>query len=614
MKKLTTICAVAALVIAVSGLVQAGTIASDPLYKASTDLAIGAPVTIQEDYPDYAMTGYAITSEFQINLLYQAGILDSEIDFINHYLYAPPNNWTHNFSDNDQYVLNISATGGLTIYEYDGLAETTGGSEIKWTLTGWHQTILAGDIIDNGDGTITLQVLPVGTYRPFVAEPPVNSAEVFDGDLDCEVLGYTFTGVISDIGNGSVLSVNLAPAPIEVWVDDDFDNSTPGWGTTHFATIQDGIDAVAGSTVHVAPGTYNEGLIDIDKSLSIIGNRSDKPVFLPTESTVHSNHRGWFQVTGASTVANFKNLKFDGTGQNIENCIRYQEDSTGKVENCDFSHIFWSAYVGFGIVYVDYTAMGGGSALDLDPDGYVKKCTFTDIERVGVSVFGVDQVYLQGNTYTGKGDGDYLDYAIEVGGGGVATIEKKNTITDCRGVASTDDSTSAGILVTTYFGLGTSATIKGNTISGNTTGIAVGYGDADASVVDVRSNKILDSGSSGIDIDTRSPGNIVMKNEVRDSGDDGIYFKADSSTVEKNKVKGNGGDGIVVAGDSNTIEKNKAERNDGDGIDVSGHSNIINKNKADRNVGWGIIVTTGTGNTGTKNKAKNNDLGDISGL
>ncbi|MHC4805577.1 MAG: right-handed parallel beta-helix repeat-containing protein, partial [Planctomycetota bacterium] len=203
-----------------------------------------------------------------INLLYQAGILDSDIDAINHYW--DPMEWTYNFGDNEEYILNVDAEGELTIYEFDGMNETVGGSDIKWTLTAWHQTILAGDIIDNGDGTITLQVLPVGTYRPFVNDPPVNNVEVFDGDLNCEVLGYTFTGAIGGIGDGSVLSVNLPPAPTEVWVDDDFDNSTPGWGTTHFATIQDGIDAVAGSTVYIAAGTYAENLV-INKQLILQG-------------------------------------------------------------------------------------------------------------------------------------------------------------------------------------------------------------------------------------------------------------------------------------------------------------------------------------------------------
>ncbi len=63
----------------------------------------------------------------------------------------------------------------------------------------------------------------------------------------------------------------LSPQPSEVWVDDDFTDATPGWGTTHFATIQDGVTAVAaGGTVNVAAGTYNES-VTIDKQITLLG-------------------------------------------------------------------------------------------------------------------------------------------------------------------------------------------------------------------------------------------------------------------------------------------------------------------------------------------------------
>ena len=81
------------------------------------------------------------------------------------------------------------------------------------------------------------------------------------------------------------------PAPAgEVCVDDDFAGSSPGdslsgaacgmgtvtFGYNAFATIQDGIDAVSGSTVHVAAGTYSEGVtLTPGKDLTIVGAGRD---------------------------------------------------------------------------------------------------------------------------------------------------------------------------------------------------------------------------------------------------------------------------------------------------------------------------------------------------
>jgi len=56
-------------------------------------------------------------------------------------------------------------------------------------------------------------VVPTGTYRPFLNDPPVNNVEIFSGNLATEVLGYTFTGASGDIGSGSVLGVTLVPVP-----------------------------------------------------------------------------------------------------------------------------------------------------------------------------------------------------------------------------------------------------------------------------------------------------------------------------------------------------------------------------------------------------------------
>jgi len=62
-----------------------------------------------------------------------------------------------------------------------------------------------------------------------------------------------------------------ANGPPVVWVDDDFNPTTPTWGTTHFDSIQDGVNAVAErGIVHVAAGVYTES-VHISKPLSLIG-------------------------------------------------------------------------------------------------------------------------------------------------------------------------------------------------------------------------------------------------------------------------------------------------------------------------------------------------------
>jgi len=70
----------------------------------------------------------------------------------------------------------------------------------------------------------------------------------------------------------------VSAQPTVVWVDDDFDASTPGWGVTHFDKIQDGVDNVAvGGTVYVAAGTYSPSTngesfpVVIDNNLTLIG-------------------------------------------------------------------------------------------------------------------------------------------------------------------------------------------------------------------------------------------------------------------------------------------------------------------------------------------------------
>ncbi|MFH1314054.1 MAG: FlgD immunoglobulin-like domain containing protein [Candidatus Eisenbacteria bacterium] len=312
------------------------------------------------------------------------------------------------------------------------------------------------------------------------------------------------------------------------------------WGYDAFDNIEDGVNAVTASTVTVEGGTYPEGLITIDKDLSIIGDVSDRPVITPTEDTDHGTHRGWFQVEGAGVVVDLKNLVFDGSGQLIENCIRYQSGPTGTVENCDLSNIYWNHYTGLGVVLVDYTAYSGGSPLDVLPEFYVKDCTFSNIQRVHVSIFGVDKAYIQNCTFTGKGDGDSLDYGVEVGGGGSAEIEDGCVFTNCSGTAVSDGSVSGGILVSEYYGSPSIAVIDGCSLHNNAYGVVVGYDASDASTVTVNDCDIYDNDYG---IGNSASGAITMTvtaNEIHGNVTTGLYNECDNLVCVGNKFYGNG--------------------------------------------------------------------------
>ena len=103
-------------------------------------------------------------------------------------------------------------------------------------------------------------------------DPDADWVIIYDADFGSadggKALGY------------ATLSPPLPP-PAEVWVDDDYcdgcDNDDHTWGYDAFDNIQDGVDAVVGSTVNVAAGAYNENVV-IDKAITLDGSGSgDNP-------------------------------------------------------------------------------------------------------------------------------------------------------------------------------------------------------------------------------------------------------------------------------------------------------------------------------------------------
>jgi hypothetical protein len=292
-------------------------------------------------------------------------------------------------------------------------------------------------------------------------------------------------------GNAVVGLVNISPwldavggSPVELPIE----NSAKG---KFYCTIQDAInDADPGDVIDILVASHTEGpQIVVNKNITLKGlGKTSTTLYAAGNTGSSGDARGWILVQAGVTF-NMEDLTMDGNGMNIMQGVRSL--GTGTIDNVAFNNITYPGYNGIAVV-------GFGNIT-------VQNSDFTNIGRIGIIFFGTGCTSGQAidNTYTGKGAGDWIDYAVEVGGGAVANITGLN-VSNNIGVASTDGSTSAGVIATTYFAAGTTATISGSTFTGNTTAIIVGFDASDASVVVANNNIIL-----GNDWGVSSTGPIV---------------------------------------------------------------------------------------------------------
>jgi hypothetical protein len=80
----------------------------------------------------------------------------------------------------------------------------------------------------------------------------------------CENIGDLTGGSDSKSSDTAPVLTNemaSASAPMEVWVNDNYDSHTDGWGYDHFRWINDGLQALApGGTIHILEGWYPESV------------------------------------------------------------------------------------------------------------------------------------------------------------------------------------------------------------------------------------------------------------------------------------------------------------------------------------------------------------------
>ena len=352
--------------------------------------------------------------------------------------------------------------------------------------------------------------------NPVYAQQYTAASQQFGDNITIEGFSHTITNPDTDNGDtvytwfqrtlndaiagALAVPVNPGSSVVEGWDGSGGDGQFyVGSNGVSSMSIFSAVNAAeSGDTVNVLEGTYTEDQqIVISKSLSILGDTSgNKPVITPgTDYTGNNAADAWFLVNDGVTFA-LSDVAIDGTGYNVWQALRSHGNTT--VTNVDFSNIAGSAsgspYHGIAIEQFGGVVAGGAGSDTHGGGGLsaghltVTGSTFSDIGRIGVLIKGTQATSdITGNTFTGKGTGDFLDYGIEVGASGQATITG-NTISGNRGVAASDGSGSAGILVTSYYGGASDVTMSGNTITDNTTAIAIGYDENDISNITASGN------------------------------------------------------------------------------------------------------------------------------
>lgn len=332
---------------------------------------------------------------------------------------------------------------------------------------------------------------------PDSGDPPISGASWSDfyGGMCVVVVGdryYMYDTIESDQYSVGLLIAPLL-SPAEVWVDDDYCVGCPNdghlWGYDAFATIQDGIDAVAGSTVNVAAGTYNED-VTVDKSLTLSGAQAG--VDARGRSASESEIVGVVKVTSGATNVVFDglkltsptraftprgfNLRVESQNSTISNNIFVAEENEGHT------------YSG----YLDFEGITNTTVEQNSFSGHLDPVQGPNVIRLGVS--GAGTVTIANNEMH------------DVGGGGGIGIMCSN----------------AGAIIN----------IDANEIDNTGDGVWIWAPTSLFDTISITNNHIHDCVKKGVKIVAGAVGGVeVNYNSIYNSGEEGVFNGQSSPTV-----------------------------------------------------------------------------------
>ena len=297
---------------------------------------------------------------------------------------------------------------------------------------------------------------------------------------NARMITYTNKPLADALGFGALYNIKYSNTLSYCW------NPALQYYVGPIMTIRRALDvAAAGSTINITNGTYTEGnpQLVINKDVTLSGENKELTIIKPAQNTNNSGDGRGFIVVNSGVDINLSSVTVDGDGKLVN--IGILSHGTGTIDNCILKNIGYypsgPSYAGRGIAFYDNNMT-------------ISNNTLSNIGRIGIYTYGasVTNGQILNNTFVGKGEGNYLDYGIEVEGGAKAIISG-NHISNCQGIASVDNSGSAGIMATTFFANGTQAEVTNNIFENNSVGIAVGYDLTDQTTVIAHQNSFLNN-------------------------------------------------------------------------------------------------------------------------
>lgn len=424
----------------------------------------------------------------------------------------------------------------------------------------------------------------------------------------------------------------------DLFVDDDYTSGTPGWGSTHFATIGEAITAASGgNTIEVAEGTYTEA-VTVNKSVTLLGanydvdpagelDRGGESVIVGQVTiTAYNATVNGFKLTSSYIAAGYNSALNVNISYNIlENvtatwgAIHLHGTATGpSYHECDGGYIGYntiSGAVGDGIWTV------GNNDVTIEYNHIISSSGFASIQalnHVGT------EIVIHGNTITnsgGKGINYWADDGGEITDNVITNSTHEAIFTDRQATISGNQIFGGGGYGILVVGDAAGSTVSGNTISNPS------FEGIQSDVQVIITNNDISGGNNGIQLSNAASGSVIDDNTISSPSWIGIksfvpvditnnninggwsgleiISGAGGSTVNGNTVSGTTAEALRVFAQATITNNNFSGGYSG--IGIWGNGTVISGNNIHDNDYWGLSIQPGvTDATVTNNQFTNN--------